>query len=27
LPRCRECSWNILAHEAVIRGHLPPEAR
>jgi MoaA/NifB/PqqE/SkfB family radical SAM enzyme len=27
LPRCRECSWNILAHEAVIRSHLPAEAR
>lgn len=24
LDRCRECSWNILAHEAVIRSHLPP---
>lgn len=22
LPRCRECSWNILAHEAHIREHL-----
>lgn len=22
LPRCRECSWNILAHEAEIRRHL-----
>jgi hypothetical protein len=22
LPRCRECSGNILAHEAVIRSHL-----
>ncbi len=22
LPRCRECSWNILAHEAAIREHL-----
>jgi hypothetical protein len=22
LPRCRECSSNILAHEAVIRSHL-----
>jgi len=24
LPRCRECSWNILGHEAEIRRHLPP---
>lgn len=24
LPRCRECSWNILSHEAEIRRHLPP---
>lgn len=23
LPRCRECSWNILSHEAEIRRHLP----
>jgi MoaA/NifB/PqqE/SkfB family radical SAM enzyme len=23
MPRCRECSWNILAHEALIRDHLP----
>jgi MoaA/NifB/PqqE/SkfB family radical SAM enzyme len=23
LPRCRECSWNILGHEAAIRAHLP----
>jgi MoaA/NifB/PqqE/SkfB family radical SAM enzyme len=23
LPRCRECSPNILAHEALIRAHLP----
>jgi len=22
LPRCRECSWNILGHEATIRAHL-----
>jgi hypothetical protein len=22
LPRCRECSWNILSHEAEIRRHL-----
>jgi len=22
--RCRECSWNILSHEAEIRRHLPP---
>ena len=22
LPRCRECSWNILRHEAEIRSHL-----
>jgi len=22
LPRCRECSWNILAHEAAIRAEL-----
>ena len=26
LPRCRECSWNILGHEAVIRAHLQPGA-
>ena len=25
LPRCRECSWNILGHEAAIRDALPPE--
>ena len=25
LPRCRECSWNILSHEAVIRAALPPQ--
>ncbi|MCK6507539.1 radical SAM protein [Myxococcota bacterium] len=24
LPRCRECSWNILSHEARIRDALPP---
>jgi len=24
LERCRECSWNILGHEAIIRSHLPP---
>ena len=24
LPRCRECSWNILAHEREIQRHLPP---
>lgn len=23
LPRCRECSWNILSHEAAIRAELP----
>jgi MoaA/NifB/PqqE/SkfB family radical SAM enzyme len=23
LERCRECSWNILSHEAEIRRHLP----
>lgn len=23
LDRCRECSWNILGHEALIRSHLP----
>ncbi|MEC7947678.1 MAG: SPASM domain-containing protein, partial [Myxococcota bacterium] len=23
LDRCRECSWNILGHEALIRDHLP----
>lgn len=23
LDRCRECTWNILAHEAEIRAHLP----
>lgn len=23
LPRCRECSWNILSHEARIRAELP----
>ena len=23
LPRCRECSWNILSHEAAIRDALP----
>lgn len=23
LDRCRECSWNILGHEAAIRAHLP----
>ena len=23
LPRCRECSWNILSHEAAIREALP----
>jgi len=22
LPRCKECSWNILQHEAIIRDHL-----
>jgi len=27
LPRCRECSWNILAHEAQIRASLPVPAR
>ncbi|NOY27398.1 MAG: hypothetical protein GXP62_16145 [Oligoflexia bacterium] len=26
LPRCRECSWNILAHEAHIRAALPMPA-
>jgi MoaA/NifB/PqqE/SkfB family radical SAM enzyme len=26
LPRCRECSWNILGHEALIRDHLPEPA-
>lgn len=26
LPRCRECSWNILAHEARIRDALPAPA-
>jgi MoaA/NifB/PqqE/SkfB family radical SAM enzyme len=25
LPRCKECSWNILQHEARIRACLPPE--
>lgn len=25
LPRCRECSWNILSHEAAIRAALPAE--
>jgi MoaA/NifB/PqqE/SkfB family radical SAM enzyme len=24
LDRCRECSWNILGHEALIRSHLSP---
>jgi len=24
LDRCRECSWNILGHEAIIRSYLPP---
>ena len=29
LPRCRECSWNILSHEAAIRdalAQIPPES-
>ena len=26
LPRCRECSWNILGHEAHIRSFLQPGA-
>ena len=26
LPRCRECSWNILGHEAVIRRALQAQA-
>jgi MoaA/NifB/PqqE/SkfB family radical SAM enzyme len=25
LPRCRECSWNILQHEAAIRDELPED--
>ncbi|MCB9781202.1 MAG: radical SAM protein [Alphaproteobacteria bacterium] len=25
-PRCRECSWNILAHERAIRSALPTDA-
>ena len=25
LPRCQECSANILAHEAAIRDHLPED--
>jgi len=25
-PRCRECSWNILGHEALIRSRLPADS-